>query len=217
MRSTISQLKSSKNKFSKYNFNVQFAFTCKGKDYYTFTDEANIPVGRWLGISLQNLIHRSRIDPEYINVVHEAICTNLDDLHKKAISGDDFSKNLNEIKMIMADVKVRSDQVFNIEYALREASILFFTEDEDLYSYDLELNQAKMLEFAQSGLSSFFLQKPLRKLIPYTQISQEDLKIILQAASTDLKLTLRTVLGNRYQGLYQTTTDKYYQQLLQTL
>ena len=82
---------------------------------------------------------------------------------------------------ILLDIKNRTEFIIETETAYRLASAVFFTLDEDLTTYDFDYNQKKIEKFKQEKLSSFFLSRPMKKLIPQINMSATDIEIYLKA------------------------------------
>jgi len=203
--------------FKKYNFTVVFAFECNGKRYYTFADESDIPAGRYIGLHLQRVALDSRMDSAFIDAFAAKITKEIDTVVKAGLSGQKVEKPYNELMMTLAELKKRSAMIFNPLFVLREATVLYFTADEDLYSYDEETANKKILEWTKGGIAGFFLQKPVRRLLPYKVDSEEDLSLILAGAQTNLQEFLTSVQESDLQRRLAPTTASFLESLAQNL
>ena len=144
------------------------AFKVEGEQYYEFANLSDCPAGRYFRIQ-QFLVEVSlRVDREtQISLLNQAL-KHLDDL------------SVTKATAIIMDLKNRTEFLVETETAYRLASAAFFTLDEDLRSYDFDYNQHKIEKFKRQNIGSFFLTRPMRKLLPQINISEDDLAIYLK-------------------------------------
>lgn len=135
------------------------AFVYQGKSYFMFDDIFSIPSIRGLQALDYYEEFNMRCTKEYLTYWTESAEKILSDNKKiKLIDLATLVKHLQErLKMIPV-----SDHIYKI------ASVIFFDEFENPYHFDRDYNKKK-IEFWKKDpeVLSFFLQTPLRDLIPY--------------------------------------------------
>ena len=135
------------------------AFSYQGKDYYTFDDIFSMPSIRGLQALDFYEEFTMRCTKDYLVRFTEAMETVLSNNKKiDLIKLATLVKHLQErLKMIPV-----SDHIYKI------ASVIFFDDSENPYHFDREYNKKKIeLWKKDPEVLSFFLQTPLRDLIPY--------------------------------------------------
>ena len=68
----------------------------------------------------------------------------------------------------------------DVDLILRLISCAVFTEDEDLTKYDWDIGTQKIELFEKHGLSTFFLSEPIKRYWTATNISEEDIQILIE-------------------------------------
>ncbi len=142
----------------KSPFAVEFAFECGGKDYFEFIDKSNIPAMRGLNSLTFYDEMRNTITNDY--------------LHAYIKKGDEiFSNpkqiNISEVVLHHNRLKERLNFIISKDIIYKIASVAFIDKDEDPSTYDFEYNKRKIENWKKNGADAFFLQKPLRNLIPF--------------------------------------------------
>jgi len=135
------------------------AFVYQGKSYFMFDDIFSIPSIRGLQALDYYEEFNMRCTKDYLTKWTESAEKILSDNKKiKLIDLATLVKHLQErLKMIPV-----SDHIYKI------ASVIFFDQDENPYHFDREYNKKKIeLWKKDPEVLSFFLQTPLRDLIPY--------------------------------------------------
>jgi hypothetical protein len=86
-----------------------------------------------------------------------------------------------EVHKLNEQLKERMLFVMDADLLYKLASVVFFDRNENPVLYERDYNQKK-IEFwrKHKGVADFFLQKPLRELIPFLNISEADLKASLE-------------------------------------
>jgi hypothetical protein len=141
----------------KGDFNTEFAFECGGVKYFEFVDKNNLPYQRGLDalIFFQEL--QNGVTKEYL-MEHTKIMTGL--LSKNPI-------DINKIALHNARLDERLQFIVSKDIIYKVASICFIDETENPLSYDFKYNEKKIENWKTNGANAFFLQQPLRRLIPF--------------------------------------------------
>lgn len=70
--------------------------------------------------------------------------------------------------------------IFNdLDFIERFISCAIFFEDEDLTKYDWDIGTRKIELFEKNGLSAFFLSEPIKRYWTSTNISEEDMEMLI--------------------------------------
>lgn len=144
------------------------AFKIGDEQFYEFDNLIDCPAGRYLRIQQFMVELNLRIDKDSL--------VKLLDASLEAINNGDVTRSI----IIQTDIKNRTNFIVETDTAYRLASAAFFTLDEDLTTYDFDYNQKKIEKFKTQNVASFFLARPMRKLIPQINISGNDLEIYLK-------------------------------------
>jgi hypothetical protein len=141
------------------------AFEMDGVQYYQFADINNMMTGRaFVAMDYYNELSM-RCTREYL-VEH---C----DAMEKVLSGD--SINVINIAQLHTQLKERLEMILQPDIVYKIASVVYFDESEQPYTYDFKYNQKKIEQWKSKGMD-FFLQIPLNELIPSLDLSEVDLK-----------------------------------------
>lgn len=134
---------------------VKPAFTHEGVEYFMFVNEQNMPAERaFAAMDIYEELNQ-RITREYLESYFEAVlqATNKGDLVKVA--------NMTTF------AKQRLDHITNVEILYKLASVLYFTKEENCYSYDYEFNEKKIASWKKSkDIDAFFLKTPISGFLP---------------------------------------------------
>ncbi len=146
---------------------VIFVTKWGGRDYYRYKDNIDIIYGRYIYLAtfLQAVETRMSLDvlEEYIKQLE----TNL--------SGGKGHIDIGQSLIILKQLRTRTRVVFDEELAYNLASCVFFTDDEPLDGYSMELNRKKIEAWRSSGALNFFMLEPVRQLLGLTNLSEADL------------------------------------------
>lgn len=145
---------------------IEPAFEIAGVQYYRHADVFNIPCERGLMALAIYEESRMRCSREYLEKHVEVVRELL-----RAKSIDIFK--INQLNEQMAE---RLNLVIDTDLMYKLASIVYFDSKENPAIYEAEYC-AKKIEFWKShkGTADFFLQKPLKELIPYLESVDFDL------------------------------------------
>jgi hypothetical protein len=90
---------------------------------------------------------------------------------------DQYKKiNIFKIRELNQFLKERIDFVYDSDLVYKLASVIYFDKSENPYKYDMKYGQEKIRKWKESGESlAFFLETPIKKLLPFQDMSEEDL------------------------------------------
>lgn len=149
------------------------AFEVEGKTYSQFTDSFNIPSERAFAALHHYEKLMRRADDRYLKTFSEAI---------DGILSHPTIVKIGELSKLNNDLKERLNMFFppNLIYDL--ASVLFFDETENPYTYDQAYAEKKISIWKKhKDITDFFLLMPFRSLIPQSEYSKQDFRNILKA------------------------------------
>ena len=168
---------------------VEVAFKVKGKSYYRFIDDHQIPTGRYKYIyaALKEVDLRMNLETlqNYVNEI------------KKVLNGGD-KKNLVSMESlwrVTLNLESRISLAFEPASVERLAAVLFFDETEDLRTYDKKHGDDKIKYWKDNNVKDFFLTMPIIELLGLKNISLTSLEEYIQESQLliqDLTLDLRT-------------------------
>ena len=165
-----------------YKKSIQFAFTIEGQDYYEFTTLSDMPQERYKKFNdlATQCDWRMSIDD----------LKELLDLQKKAVNNGkltDIMEIVNAFEYCLT-IYIETD-LFMVLF-----SCLFFTKDEDLTDYDYDIGVIKTELFKKHGIPSFFLMQPVKKYLPLTDISSQDIEVFSKQTSVKREFLQSTKL-----------------------
>lgn len=146
-------------------YKVEPAFTLGGVDYYQFANQDEVPTGRqFAALAVYNEMDM-RCDREYLQ------------LHCKAMDkllSDPKKIHIGYIAQINANLKDRLELMVVPDFIYKLASVVFFDDTESPYKYDFDYNAAKIKKWKEApGTLDFFLQTPLKELVPFLSAQQD--------------------------------------------
>lgn len=168
------------------------AFSIGGKKYYMYSDTANTPAGR----SMQALViyeeFNQRCTREYL----------LDHVRAYEVLFSDPKKiNIQALVIINQNLKERLNLALFPDHIYKLASVIFFDETESPYTYDYTYNDKKIEEWKRhGGTLDFFMQTPLKDLIPSLKLPGTHVEVFSQVAQKIDALhqkDLRDILSNK--------------------
>lgn len=164
---------------------IELAFECGLIKYYRFKSEFRLPVGRYKYHYKYLQQNALKIDPEILKAeVQEA---------RSWISGERKKIDIGETMKILYKIETRASLPFDPEMARKLAAVSFFTEDEDLSTFDEENGFKKIQHWKDHNCNDFFLMMPVEELLNLKGISITSLEAYLTEAQAILQeLTLET-------------------------
>lgn len=162
-------------KFTKSDYEIEYAFTSGGVRYYRFSNPYNMPNQRAFAMMQINEEFNMRCTKDFLQKHCEAIqeCYTM----KKEKGG----LNIGEVYVLVNQLKERLDFIIEPDTALKLASVTFFDDKENIYDYDWEYNLKKISKWKkENDIASFFLTAPLRAIIPIGNLSEKDFRTYLK-------------------------------------
>jgi hypothetical protein len=141
----------------KTEFNTTFAFECGGIDYFEFVDKNNLPYQRGLDALTFFQELQNGVTKDYL-LEHTKIMSGL--LGQKTI-------DVGKIALHNARLDERLKFIVSKDIIYKIASICFVDKTENHLSYDYKYNQTKIKNWIDNGADAFFLQQPIKRLIPF--------------------------------------------------
>ncbi len=146
---------------------VIFVTKWKGRDYYRYKDNIDIRYGRYIYLATFLQAVEMRMGLDVLNAYLDKLEANL--------SGGKGQINIGESLIIMKQLRTRTKLIFDEELAYNLASCVFFTDDEPLDTYSMEINKKKIEAWRSSGALNFFMLEPVRQLLGLGSLSETDL------------------------------------------
>jgi hypothetical protein len=167
-------LKKNKPEFKGYpELRTKWAFSCGGEDYFECEDPNSLTSGR--GYAALNYYKELSMSctREFLLAHTEAI--------DKIVRNP---KNIDviEIAKLNLQLKERLEMVVDSLTPYKVAAVIFFDKTEDPYSFDYDYAMKKIEKWKKEDVASFFLQVPLRSLIPSSLLSEEAIQNYMKVA-----------------------------------
>jgi hypothetical protein len=164
---------------------TKYAFTSGGVDYFEFEDPNNLTQGRGFGALNYYKELSMSCTREFLQAHVEAI---------DKIVRDSKKIDIIEIAKLNLQLKERLDMVIDSLTPYKVASVIFFDATEDPYSFDYGYAMKKIEKWKKEDVASFFLQTPLKSLIPSTLLSEENLENYMKVAREVDQTHFKTIL-----------------------
>ena len=154
-------------------FEIVPAFTWNGKTYYMHKDPLNTLAGRGMTalVYMEEMMMRcdSQFLLDYVKAMEKVLS------NSKGI-------NITDIVKLNVSLKERTELLIAIpQHVYKFASVVFFTKDESAYRYDFKAGLEKIRMWEQAGdMYDFFLQTPLKDLIPSLALPETNSKKYLE-------------------------------------
>ncbi len=153
---------------------IDYAFTLGGIDYFEFSDFNNITSDRGFNCLAFYEELRMRCTRDYLLTFSKA----LDD-----IVNNNTGIKITDIVKLNQQLKERLELLSEPEIAYKLCSVVFFDATENPNRFDYKKAQEKAVAFRKYGMPDFFLQTPIKKLVPHIGLSANDLGEYLQMVS----------------------------------
>lgn len=166
---------------------IELAFVLGGTKYYHFKSEFNICSGRAHDAidvydELNMKCDRDYLE-EHIKVVDQLIESAQKGLTDKGNTDlNSVYQKLHKIQVLNDQIKQRLKWITHKESVLKLASIMYFDESEDPRHYDEKYNaEVKIPKWRKH--KGFFLEKPMKDMLPFGKLSTKDLETYLEVQS----------------------------------
>lgn len=175
MNRILNFFKKKNNNFNVYHPDfsdkVEKAFVADGVQYWAFKKDTTMPYGRYkymiTFVKQVDLRMTGEILAKYIEKIEQHI------------SGERGTVNLVKVAQVLEAIKSRLALTFELETTYDYASVVYFDDTENLYSYDVEYNKKKKNRWREANTLDFFYTKPMSELFGLSDISKTDLENFL--------------------------------------
>jgi len=161
------------------NPQIEFAFECKGKQYYRMSHEFRLTAGRYKFLDAFLREHELRMTPKMFNDYLDKI--------EAQLNGRSGTIELSKIAVMIYNMRSHANLAFLPETIEKLASVVYFDETEDLRDYDPEYGKKKIAEWKEDGQYSFFLTRPIVELLNLEGISVTSLEKYMQSAQETIR------------------------------
>jgi len=173
----------------KGKYTIVEAFIIGGVQYFQFEDSNNIPFQRAYAALDFYQEMKSKTSAEYLKEHCEAskkvFKAAIESLRIKSgtIDLDVVFKYIQSAQKMNNNLMEKTKFVVSPEVVYKLASVLYFDATEDPTKFDYNHAHNKISKWKEHDMDSFFLNTPVKELIPYTDISKEDLNTYINTAS----------------------------------
>jgi hypothetical protein len=197
MISRIKNLFTRKPKFKGFpELRTQYAFTSGGVDYFEFEDPNSLTQGR--GFAALNYYKELSMSCTRDFLI--AHVEKMDGYLRPKAGG---KLEIPEMAKLNLQLKERLEMVIDSLTPYKVASVIFFDETEDPYSFDYNYALKKIEKWKKEDVASFFLQAPLKSLIPSTLLSEESIQNYMKVAREVDVIHFKTILDDTSQALLE--------------
>lgn len=170
---------------SKYR--VVPAFSIGGTDYWMFDSTTEVPTGRFFAAMGVYYEMEMNCDKDYLLKYCDAVDKILSDPKKISIK---------TIIQLNTYLRERVELMPFPDFIYKLASVIFFDKTESIYAYDYEYNKLKIEKWkAAGGTLDFFLQTPLKELIPSLKLPDKDTQTYLAVSQAVQEIHLKHLTG----------------------
>lgn len=185
---------------------IKYAFTVGGIDYYEFDTTANLPFRRGLKfLSIYNEMDM-KIDKYYMGKHIEAV--------DKLLSGKIALEQLSAIKQLNNQLKERNNFIIPEDLIYKIASVVFFDANENPDDWEWKYASEKIERWKKSeSATTFFLHEPIVRLMPFLNVSEENLKVHLEvekAIDAGHLGNILEMLSPDQKGNFPNFTERYF-------
>lgn len=159
---------------------TELAFEVGLRKFYRFKDEFRCPVGRYKYVY-------KRFKEADLRMTKEIIEKYLDQIEGAINGGKKTGINLGTVYRVVYNMRTWLTIPFEPEAIKRLAAVVFFTEDEDLSTFDEKAGEEKIAFWMEHKAYDFFLTQPIGALLNQSNISNESLQVYLTEWTEILK------------------------------
>lgn len=158
-----------------------------GVQYFEFIESSDMPAMRYS--RMMDFLDEMSLGIKY-DILRDLLAK-----QKEAFDGGKFT----DAVIINGELLRRTEFAMDIDSVYKLASCLFFNLDdnEDLTDYDVDYNLQKIEKFKKEKIGNFFLKTPIRRYLPYTNLSTGDLETFLKVSKVNERMT-RQILSKSY-------------------
>lgn len=197
----IKKLFKKEPKFKNYpELRTVYAFTSGGVDYFEFEDPNSLTQGR--GFAALNFYKELSMA-----CTRDFLLAHVEKMDGYLRPKPGAKLEIPEMAKLNLQLKERLEMVVDSITPYKVASVIFFDETEDPYSFDYAYALKKIEKWKKEDVGSFFLQAPLRSLIPSTLLSEENIENYLKVAQQVDKSHYQNILEDISQVLSDNQTN----------
>lgn len=180
---------------------IKPAFDCGGVRYYEFDSVENLPFKRGLKcLTIYNELDM-RCDRLYLQAHIEATKKVLTE--GKRVGVEEISKVL----QLNRQLEQRLEMIYEPELYFKLASVVFFTADENPNDWEYKYAMDKIAHWKKHGADAFFLNEPVRRLIPFLKEVAVNFSEYSQAAREIDRAHLENLFSQVSQKLKTTLSE----------
>jgi hypothetical protein len=172
---------------------AEFAFVdAKGRKYYKFVDDMDIPIIRKGQIQMF-LTELSRgLDAAETSMFLNNMEKQIEVALSQPKNVSQVSKYLASLMHLVGEMKLRKDNILHPTLLMDMAAVVFIREDENPFEFDIKLHNEKVHTFKTDvsqriGLYDFFVQAKLSVYIPYLSELEHDFKGVYNYLKTKIE------------------------------
>lgn len=192
LKKEVSAILATAPKFTPERFNVhhpdisdqvEIAFEVGLVKFYRMKTELRLPTGRYK-------YHYKYLQENSLRIDIPSLMAFIEEI-KKCLTGKKNNIEIGEAIILLHKLESKISLPFDPELARKLASVSFFTEDEDLSTFDEAHGKWKIEHWREHNFHDFFLMMPVQELLNLRGISIESLEEYLTTADQLMKdLTL---------------------------
>lgn len=183
-----------------------------GQRYYKHDNDMDIPMARLAELQVLMMeLGRCLTHDEltsFLNYMDQALQETVRppkaDKDRKPVNG------LSRIGHAITEMRFRKDKLIHEDILYALAAVLYIREDEDPAVIDNEIAKAKIEQFkkdAAGGLHAFFMQSGLRRYLPFSDMSEEELNAYLAESSIRIQ-AMAELMGKYLSGQPLSASEK---------
>lgn len=158
---------------------IEEAFECGLIKYYRFKSEFRLPTGRYKYHYKYLQQNALRIDPERLKIeIQDA---------RSWLTGERKKIDIGNTLKILHGIETLAALPFDPELARKLAAVSFFTDEEDLSTYDESYGEKKIQFWKDNNFNDFFLMMPVEEFLNLKGISITSLEEYLATAQQILQ------------------------------
>lgn len=142
-------------------------FKVDGVQYYRFLKELNMPWGRYMYQQTFLYEQNLRLECSLLKKYMESLT--------KILNGNKGVIELGKAFQIIGQIQSRCELAFEVDTTYRLASVIYFDETEDLYTYDKAHNDAKIAAWKEAKTVDFFYMMPMKEFLNLSDSLPQDL------------------------------------------
>lgn len=140
---------------------LEFLFECGGKKYFT-CEAGRLPAGRWF--------HSQVI----LDEIGMGLNGDMIDAFTGAMTEALNKGDMKRVGVLINEVETRRKLLADVDAITRFAAVKIFEEGENLAEFDLDYQKRKIAHWREHMGDSFFLSKPIKMLLPFSDMSQDE-------------------------------------------